>query len=451
VDALTPADDGTERVDYIGGRMPGRRILLLGEGDLTDETCEALEAAGATVERLSDPSAEELQEAMTGGADAVAVVSRDDAWPLRAALLVRHLDADVPIVATIFDPATGRELEEEIGNCTITSLADIVAPSLAGPCLDDDLAAVLDSDPPKGLRCDDGAVEVLDLPEVRARRVRALTTAILRPFDRSAALVFFGAVGLLLILIGETISAAIVLEQSIVDAFYGAVKTLVTVDPNPEVEDGPKWFKVTISLSMLVALLFAAAFTGGLVERLIGRNLTGLLGRRAVPRSDHVVVVGLGQVGLRLSILLRDCGISVVAVDDQPDGENVGHARRIGLPVVIGRGADPSLLRRLSLDRAIALAAVTADDLQNIKVALAGRAEERDLRIVLRAGGNAVGGETRSLERLGHVRDVHRIGAVYIAGLALGSAATHVVVDGDTAHLRDAEGALEECPYPVSG
>ena len=165
------------------------------------------------------------------------------------------------------------------------------------------------------------------------------------------------------------------LDQALVDAFYGAVKTLVTVDPNPDVQDGPKWFKVVISLSMLVALLFAAAFTGGLVERLIGRNLTGLLGRRAVPRSDHVVVVGLGQVGLRLCILLRELGISIVAVDDQPDGENVGHARQLGIPVVIGRGADPSLLRRLSLERAIALAAVTADDLQNIKVALAARAE----------------------------------------------------------------------------
>ncbi len=120
------------------------------------------------------------------------------------------------------------------------------------------------------------------------------------------------------------------LDQSLIDAFYGAVKTLVTVDPNPDVQDGPKWFKLVISLSMLVALLFAAAFTGGLVERLIGRNLTGLLGRRAVPRSDHVVVVGLGQVGLRLCMLLRECGISVVAIDDQPDGENVGHARRLG-------------------------------------------------------------------------------------------------------------------------
>lgn len=431
--------------------MPRRRILLLGAGDLTEETCAALEASGAEVVRLEDPSADELREALDRRADAVAVVSRDDAWPLRAALLVRHIDADVPIVATIFDPTTGRELEHEIDNITITSLADIVAPSLAGPCLGDDLAAVLDGDHPIGLRADGGRVEAAPLPEVRARRARALATAILKPFDRSAALVFFGAVGLVLILVAETVAAALVLDQSLVDAFYGAVKTLVTVDPNPEVQDGPEWFKVLISLSMLVALLFAAAFTGGLVERLIGRNLTGLLGRRAVPRSDHVIVVGLGQVGLRLSMLLRECGISVVAVDDQPDGENVGHARKLGLPVVIGRGADPSLLRRLSLDRAIALAAVTADDLQNIKIALAAHAEHRDLRVVLRAGSNATGGETRSLEGIGHVRDVHRIGAVYIAGLALGSAAAHVVVDGDKAQLRDADGGLEPGAYPVAG
>jgi voltage-gated potassium channel Kch len=429
--------------------MPSRRILLLGDGDLTDETDEALRAADAAVTRLADPSHAALRDALEEGVDAVLVVSNDDAWPLRVALLVRHLDRDVPIVATIFDPATGRELESLIGNCTITSLADIVAPTLAGPCLSDTLCAVIDGDRPVGLRCSDGAVEEAELPEVQVRRVRALATAIAQPFDRSAALVFFGAIGLLVVLVSETIAAAVVLEQSVVDAFYGGVKTLVTVDPNPEVEDGPAWFKVTISVSMLIALLFAAAFTGGLVERLISRRLTGLVGRRAVPRSDHVVVVGLGQVGLRLATLLRHAGIPVVAIDDREQGENVGHARERGLPVVIGRGADPSLLERLSLDRAIALAAVTNDDLQNIEVTLAARAVAPDLRFVLRAGANAPAGETRSLEPLGHVRDVHRIGAVYLAGLALGSSATHVVLDGDTAHLRDDGGALERCPYPV--
>ena len=210
--------------------MPSRRVLLLGEGDLSEETCEALRAAGADVARLEDPTAEELREALADGADSVAVVSRDDAWPLRAALLVRHLDPDVPIVATIFDPAAAHELEQEIGNCTITSLADIVAPTLAGPLLDDDLAAVLDG---HGVRCADGELQRVDLPEIRARRIRAFASAVLKPFDRSAALVFFGAVGLLFILVFETIAAALVLDQALVDSFYGAVKTLVTVDPNP--------------------------------------------------------------------------------------------------------------------------------------------------------------------------------------------------------------------------
>ena len=96
------------------------------------------------------------------------------------------------------------------------------------------------------------------------------------------------------------------------------------------------------------------------------------------------------------------------------------------------------------------MVAVTADDLNNIRIALAARAECRDLRSVLRAGSEATGGEMSSLERLGEVRDVHRIGAVFIAGLALGSAAEHVVVDSETAHLRDTDGELERCPYPVA-
>jgi len=170
-----------------------------------------------------------------------------------------------------------------------------------------------------------------------------------------------------------------------------------------------------------------------------------------VPRSDHVVVVGLGEVGLRLALLLRRCGISVVAIDEREEGEAVGQAKELGVPVVIGRGADPSLLKRLSLEHALALAAVTGDDLENIAVTLAARAQAPELRIVLRAGSSAASGESRSLQRLGHVRDVHRIGAVYLAGLALGTAAAHVIVDGEVAHLRDADGTLERCPYPVAG
>ena len=145
-------------------------------------------------------------------------------------------------------------------------------------------------------------------------------------------------------LLYEWVGSMIVLDQGAADALYGSTKSLATVGPNPAVDDGPKWFKVSIVASMVLTLLSAACFTGGLINRLVDSTLTGLIGRRAVPRRDHVVVVGLGQVGLRLCMLLRECGVQVVAVDTESEGENVGLARQLKLPVVIGRGANPRVL-----------------------------------------------------------------------------------------------------------
>ena len=202
----------------------------------------------------------------------------------------------------------------------------------------------------------DAALNEVELPATRARRLRSLVEAVLAPYDRSAALLFYGAIGLVVMLLFEWVGSMIVLDQAAADALYGSTKSLATVGPNPAVDDGPKWFKVTIVASMLLTLLSAACFTGGLINRLVDSRLTGLIGRRAVPRRDHVVVVGLGQVGLRLCLLLRECGVPVVAVDTEAEGENVGFARRVKLPVVIGRGANPDVLRRLSLARARSLA-----------------------------------------------------------------------------------------------
>ncbi|HEX2411555.1 MAG TPA: NAD-binding protein [Solirubrobacteraceae bacterium] len=354
--------------------------------------------------RLKSPGEREMKHALeVDGIDVVVVVSRDDAVALRMALMVRSMDEELPLLVTIFDPTIAGQVEEAIEHCTVTSMADIVAPSLAGPCLGDDLEEVHEGDP-------------VEVP--KRRRVAALARAILTPYDKSAALLLWGALGLLVILFIETVASMAVLGQGVVDAAYGSAKTLVTVDPNDEVADGPKGLKAFLTASMLAALVFEASFTAGLVNRLIDRRLTGLFGRRAVPRRDHVVVVGMGQVGLRLCLLLREVGIGVVAVDDREEGENVGLAREFGLPVVIGRGADPSLLRRLSLERAVALAAVTDDDLENISIAMAAKSVNEDLRIVLRAGDGRVANETRSLFRIGLVRDVHQIAARELAARA---------------------------------
>ena len=379
-------------------------IVLIGEGDLAEEVRRALDDEGADVYRLKSPGEREMKHALeVDGIDRIMVVSRDDAVVLRMALMVRSMDDELPMLVTIFDPTIAGQVTEAIEHCEVTSMADIVAPSLAGPCLGDDLDEVHEGEP-------------VEVP--KRRRFAALARAILTPYDKSAALLLWGALGLLIILLMETVASMAALDQGVIDAAYGSAKTLVTVDPNDEVADGPKGLKAFLTVSMLAALVFEAGFTAGLVNRLIDRRLTGLVGRRAVPRRDHVVVVGMGQVGLRLCLLLRDVGIGVVAIDDREEGENVGLARELGLPVVIGRGADPSLLRRLSLHRAVALAAVTDDDLANISIAMAAKSVSDELRIVLRAGDGRVANETRSLFRIGVVRDVHQIAARQLAARA---------------------------------
>jgi Trk K+ transport system NAD-binding subunit len=420
-------------------------IVLIGEGDLSDETARALEASGARVIRLCAPDDEEVRETLESETvDHVAVVALTDAIVLRFALMVRAVSEDVPLLLTIFDWTMAEQVAGMIANTQITSLADIVAPSLAGPCVDERFTAVaLEDGRPVGLVETGGGVAEEPIPHYRPRRVEGLARALFTPYDKSAGMLLFGAIGLVAIFLLETVTAVFTLDESVIDATYGSAKTLVTVDPNPEVAEGPGWYKLFTSATMLIALLFAAAFTAGLVNRVVERRLTGLVGRRAVPRRDHVVVVGLGQVGMRLCLLLRACKIPLVAVEADEGAESVGIAKELGLPVVIGRGGDPSLMRRLSLQRARAVAAVTADDLDNISVAMTARGIEADIRTVIRVGDGNVANETRSLLALGLVRDVNRLAATLMAAKVLGDDAESVVCVGDDAHLRFADGHLE--------
>jgi len=446
VSAGESTQDGRDGGSARGERGSGRpAVVVIGDGDLCDETARALEASQARVIRLSKPDGDDVRKTLEGERiDSVAVVARSDAVVLRMALMVRSASKDVPLLLTIFDPTIADQVAREVPNTQVTSLADIVAPSLAGPCVHERFVAVTvkDGRPTALVQEKDGVTEE-PIPSFRPHRVEALARALFTPYDTSAGMLLFGAIGLVAIFAIETVTAVFTLDQGVIDATYGSAKTLVTVDPNPKVTDGPAWYKLFTSVTMIVALLFAAAFTAGLVNRVVERRLTGLIGRRAVPRRDHVVVVGLGEVGMRLCLVLRACKIPLVAVESDEQGESIGIARELGLPVVVGRGADPSLMRRLSLGKARAVAAVTSDDLENISVAMTVRGIRSDIRTVLRVGDGDIANETRSLLALGIVRDVHRLAATLLAAKILGGDADSIICLGDDAHLRFPDGRLQ--------
>jgi len=179
------------------------------------------------------------------------------------------------------------------------------------------------------------------------------------------------------------------------------------------------------------------------VRALIDRRLIAIVGRRVAPRRDHVIVVGLGQVGLRLCLLLRALGTPVLAIESNGDADYVARARDHGGPVVIGRGGSAHLLERVRTGRARALAAVTSDEIENIAIVVAALGCREDLRTLLRAGRGEVTNETRSLLKLGVVRDVYRIGGTLPAVIALGSQANEAFLHERTVFLVSPDGHVE--------
>lgn len=273
--------------------------------------------------------------------------------------------------------------------------------------------------------------------------------SIVRPFDASGRILLIGLVGFLSVLLVETAVTALARGVPLVDAFYMSTKVTVTVGPSSASEQGPDWFKLFSASAMLLILGFTAVLTAGLVNYLLDPRLTGIVGRSAVPRRDHVVVVGLGEVGLRLCELLRELGVPVVAVERNDEAPTLARAKDQRIPVVIGGGGSPDLLRSLSLSRARSLAAVTSDEVENIGIAVGARGVRSDLDIALRAGDGDATTEIRSLFGIGVVRDVYRIAGTVLAAVALGYDAREAFPYQGTLYLVDHSGEIE--PFvPVS-
>ncbi|MER5636734.1 NAD-binding protein [Kitasatospora sp. NPDC002227] len=130
-------------------------------------------------------------------------------------------------------------------------------------------------------------------------------------------------------------------------------------------------------------ITFMPVFTAIVVDTLA-------TGRRGLPKApgagtrDHVVVVGLGNVGTRVATLVREAGVPVVCVEKDPQARGIAAVRALGVPVLVGDAPLESQLRRARVQHCRALVAVTADDATNLEAALEARALRGEVRIVVR-------------------------------------------------------------------
>lgn len=100
--------------------------------------------------------------------------------------------------------------------------------------------------------------------------------------------------------------------------------------------------------------------------------------------NNHVILFGLGKVGIRILQQLLKLGEQVIVLEKDPQCTNLAYARKHGVPVRVGHGREDGVLEELNAAEAKSLICVTDDDLANIELALDARKIQPCIRVVLR-------------------------------------------------------------------
>jgi Trk K+ transport system NAD-binding subunit len=137
-------------------------------------------------------------------------------------------------------------------------------------------------------------------------------------------------------------------------------------------------------LTGLVGLMLLPLTVAAALEALGTFRTASALRRPPRGLSGHVVLLGLGKIGTRVLMRLRELGIPVVCVEEDPEARGIALVRRLRVPTVMGDVTEEGVLEAAKIHRAHALLALTSVDTTNLEAALYARSAKPDLRVALR-------------------------------------------------------------------
>ncbi len=100
--------------------------------------------------------------------------------------------------------------------------------------------------------------------------------------------------------------------------------------------------------------------------------------------DDHIIVCGLGNVGIRVVEHLQSLGEEVVVIEFDKENRHAFGAQGLDMPVLSGDASDSTILERASARSARAIICVTDNDLVNLEAALNARELNPNIRVVIR-------------------------------------------------------------------
>jgi len=367
---------------------------------------------GVRIIERDELTSQAFTDAQITSARALALLRQDDVGNFHAALRARELNPGIRLVLAVFSPGLGEQVRAFFPDCAVLEGTAMSAPSFAAAALGEPapshvrvsgrtlyvarredagtdqvlcgLAASSGSSAPRLLPGDEQNADlVLAIangtprdPLIRRRNplqaaARQLRGLVWHRLGLGFAALFAVLVaGFALLVSGAGYAWPNALYLTMLDSAGAAVT-------NPALGGPEKVAQFVLTFDGMVFVPFVTAL-------IVGARLTGSIRERRPSASGHVIVVGLGRVGMRVVGQLHDLGVEVVAIDRDPQATGVAFARRLGVHVVVGEIHREETLRAANLRGCIALVSVTSSDEVNLEAALHARALRSDLRIVLR-------------------------------------------------------------------
>ncbi|HPD31263.1 MAG TPA: NAD-binding protein [Phycisphaerae bacterium] len=100
--------------------------------------------------------------------------------------------------------------------------------------------------------------------------------------------------------------------------------------------------------------------------------------------NNHVVLCGLGKLGLRTLQQLIRLGETVAVLEKNPHCPNLAFARNNGIPVRLGHSREEGVFDDLNVAKAKSIILATNDDLANLEMAIDARKLNPSIRVIIR-------------------------------------------------------------------
>jgi Trk K+ transport system NAD-binding subunit len=217
-----------------------------------------------------------------------------------------------------------------------------------------------------------------------------------------------------------------------VDAFYFTVETMTTTGYGDfSFVNQPTWLRTFSTLLMFSGVTTTALLVSFIADVLLSRRFVFASARPRVGHlRNHIVVVGLSGLGIRVVSDLVAAGYDVAVIERNEDNRFLSAVRDLDVPVIFGDATLRQTLQAARVDRARAVAVLTRDDIINIETGIvlsemlgrkaATREHWTDIPLVLRVYDRALGFAVAQRFGFENVRSTVELAAPWFIGAAIG-------------------------------